>query len=148
MKVLIIEDNQLKREKIMDYLRQSFEVSIMEAASYNSGLTAAHDEEFDFMILDMSMPTFDRNESTQGGRFRPLAGRDIAAKLAKSKKLMPFVVLSGYKDFSVNEQTLSIDQIHDLLATLGGEYKGCIQFDSTELSWKEKLGKVMSELKC
>lgn len=148
MNILIIEDNQLKREKIVNFITENYDATIVEAASYNSGLTAAYDNDFDFMILDMSMPTFDRNESTQGGRFRALAGKEIANKLSKSKRLVPFVVLTGYKDFSVNAQNLSIDQIHDLLATLGDVYKGCIVFDSTELLWKEKLSSIIGELQC
>lgn len=146
MRILIIEDNLLKREKVVSFLNSAYDVELVEAASYNSGLVAAENGVYDFMIIDMSMPTFDRSETTQGGRFRAIAGKEIASKLSKAGKLAPFVVLTGYKDFSVNSQNLSIEQIHDLLSTLGEQYKGCIVFNSAEILWQEQLASVIGAI--
>lgn len=143
MKILVIEDNLLKREKIVSFISDSYNATITEAASYNSGLSAASSDVYDFLILDMSMPTFDKNESTQGGRFRSIAGKEIASKLSKSGNLPPFVILTGYKDFSVNTENLSLGQIHDLLTTFGEKYKGCILFNSAETLWQEKLKEII-----
>ncbi|PHN56204.1 hypothetical protein AO275_08710 [Pseudomonas viridiflava] len=121
---------------------------IAEAASYNSGLAAAWDERFDLLVLDMSMPTFDRSETTQGGRFRTLAGKEVATKLKNGGKLVPFVVLTGYKDFSVESKSLSIQQIHDLLFGLGEDYKGCIVFNSADIHWQEELKIVVESIGC
>jgi len=148
MEILIVEDNLVKREKIVRFMSDVFDISLTEAASYNSGLNAAINGNFDFLILDMSMPTFDRSETTQGGRFRDLGGKEIAAKQNKQKKLPPFIVLTGYKDFSTSTQNLSIEQIHDLLTGYGKCYKGCIIFDSSETQWQEKLKEVISEIIC
>ncbi|WP_167365864.1 hypothetical protein [Pseudomonas salomonii] len=130
----------------MSFLNSAYDVELVEAASYNSGLVAAENGVYDFMIIDMSMPTFDRSETTQGGRFRAIAGKEIASKLSKAGKLAPFVVLTGYKDFSVNSQNLSIEQIHDLLSTLGEQYKGCIIFNSAEILWQEQLASVIGAI--
>lgn len=146
MRILIIEDNLLKREKIVEFLLSYSGAEIVEAASYNSGLVAAELGGYDLMVLDMSMPTFDRSESTQGGRFRSLAGKEIATKLNKSGRLTPFVVLTGYKDFSFNSQNLSIQQIHDLLTTFGEPYKGCVLFNSAEILWQEQLSNIIDAL--
>ena len=148
MNILIIEDNPLKRDKVVEFLKANDALTITEAASYNSGLLAVHEKVFDLLIVDMSMPTFDRNENTQGGRFRALAGKEIVTKLSKANKLVPFVVLTGYKDFSVDSQSLSIDQIHDLLKTLGDLYLGCIVFETTDDVWQGKLSAVLEKLGC
>ncbi|QPK17729.1 response regulator [Pectobacterium versatile] len=148
MNILVIEDNSLKREKIVTFLRYNFDHFIKEAASYNSGIIAATEQNYDFIILDMSMPTFDRNESTQGGRFRALAGKEVISKLNKLGKLTPFVVLTGYKDFSVDSRSLNLSQINDLLTTFGSDYKGCILFNSSETYWQEKLIEIIGEIKC
>lgn len=91
----------------------------------------------------MSMPTFDRNETTHGGRFRTLAGKDIVTKLHKLGMLIPFVILTGYRDFSIENKSLNIDQIHDLLSTFGCEYRGCIVFNSSEVLWQEELANTL-----
>lgn len=143
MKCLLIEDNPLKREKISEYLLSFQGITISEASSYNSGSARALQEDFDLIILDMSMPTFDRTGETHGGRFRVLGGKDIAMKLAKNGRLRPFVVVTGYKNFSVNSETLSIEQINDSLIALGDSYKGYIIFDSAESAWKGELSAVI-----
>lgn len=143
MNILVIEDNQLKREKLCAFLSSSFDVTLFEAASYNSGLKALLKSSFDLLVLDMSMPTFDRTTATNGGRFRALGGKEIAMRLKKEGRLIPFVVVTGYSDFSVNAENLSILQIDEILKTLGGEYKGCVFFDAVESVWKEQLMEII-----
>ncbi|MDW3713384.1 response regulator [Pseudomonas sp. 2023EL-01195] len=146
MDILVIEDNPLKREKIVEYLNQKSGLNIQEAASYNSGLTLAQERKFDLLILDMSMPTFDRSDSTHGGRFRAVAGKEIVARLKRSNKLVPFVVLTGFTDFRTDTQNISLEEIDSILAGLGEIYKGCVFFDSTNSVWKEKLSLVLETL--
>jgi len=146
MNILVIEDNHLKREKIVDYLHNDFQAEVSEAASYNSGLAMASERDFDFIVLDMSMPTFDRTDTDRGGRFRTLAGKEIAARLKKTNRLCPFVVLTGYTDFSDDTRNLTINQISDLLTAMGESYKGTIFFDSANSNWKELLADVLGSL--
>ncbi|QNA89313.1 response regulator [Massilia sp. Dwa41.01b] len=146
MKILLIEDNLLKRDKVHEFILSLGSFIIREAASYNAGLKMALNDTFDLLILDMSMPTFDRAESSHGGRFRALAGKEIATKLAKVDKLVPFVVLTGYKDFSIDSRSLSIDNIDESLQLLGGNYRGCIIFDVADSVWKDQLSSVIDEV--
>ncbi|MAX90693.1 MAG: hypothetical protein CMK99_08125 [Pseudomonas sp.] len=146
MRVLVIEDNPLKRDKIVEFLGGRAITDLQEAASYNSGFTVASENIFDLIILDMSMPTFDRSDTTHGGRFRAVAGKEIARRLKKAGKLVPFVVLTGYTDFSTDSQNLSIEQIDVLLSELGECYRGCVFFDSTNSQWEEKLTQVIETL--
>ena len=143
MNILIIEDNQLKREKVREFVKTSFDANLFEACSYNSGVKTAIANDFDFIILDMSMPTFDRTDATNGGRFRAIGGKEIASKLFKIKRLVPFAVLTGYKDFSVDARNLSIEEIDELLKSVGDNYRGCVLYDVAESGWKEKLFEII-----
>ena len=122
-------------------------VSVSVAASYNRGLTVAGGESFDLIILDMSMPTFDRTETERGGRFRVFGGKEIVSRLKKQNKLSPFVVLTGYSQFSDEKDNLSLAQINDLLTLYGDHYKGTIYFDSATSVWKQGLSTVIEKLK-
>lgn len=146
MNILVIEDNVIKRDKLCDFLSSSFKVNISEAASYNSGLKALLERDFDLLILDMSMPTFDRTTATNGGRFRDLGGKEIAVRLKKQGRLIPFIVVTGYSDFSVNAENLSISQIDEILQTLGDVYKGYVFFDAVESVWKEQLIEIIRRM--
>ncbi|WP_426428110.1 response regulator [Pseudomonas palmensis] len=146
MNILLVEDNHFKRDKVVEFILQFPGVRVSEAASYNRGLAVASQEKFDLIILDMSMPTFDRTEAESGGRFRVLGGKEIASRLKKQNKLSPFVVLTGYSNFSEGSDKLSLEQINDLLAMFEEDYKGTIFFDSASSVWKDELTATIESL--
>ncbi|CAE6968502.1 response regulator [Paraburkholderia domus] len=146
MHILIIEDNLLKRQKVVDFLGENIRSTFSEAASFNTGLRLALAEKYDLIVLDMSMPTFDRTESAHGGRFRVLAGKEIVSRLARAGKLAPVVILTGYKDFSVDSQSMNIDEINSSLKMFGDSYRGYIMFDATNSVWKQQLLSIVQEI--
>lgn len=143
MDILLVEDNPLKREKVREFIVSRWNVSIAEAASYNSAISRAKSREFDLLILDMSMPTFDRTETDMGGRFRVFGGKEIAVKLKKKGYLPLFVILTGYSEFKDESGKLNLNQISDLLTTIGTQFIGVIPFDSAKSEWKEQLAAVI-----
>ena len=146
MNILVIEDNQFKRDKITDFIKENYDVIVVDASSYNGGVNKALEDNFDLIVLDLSMPTFDRTDTTHGGRFRSLAGKDVATKLERLGRLVPFVVLTGYKDFSVNSKSLNIGQIDEILSSMGDCYRGCIIFDAVNSAWEEQLSLIIEGL--
>lgn len=146
MKILLVEDNHLKRERIIEFLRELGEEDVEEAGSYNSGLLSATENNFDLIILDMSMPTFDRTESDTGGRFRTFAGWDIIKKLKKKNRAVSFVIVTGYAKFSDQSMSLGLDEIHDYLNSLSDKFLGVIYYDTSNAEWKEKLQLVIRRI--
>lgn len=146
MHILIIEDNLLKRQKVVDFLGEHVQTTFSEAASFNTGLRLALSNRYDLIVLDMSMPTFDRTESAHGGRFRVLAGKEIVGRLARAGKLVPVVILTGYKDFSVDSESMNIDEIDSSLRNVGENYRGYVMFDATDSIWKQQLLSVVQEI--
>lgn len=59
MKVLIIEDNKLKAENIKKCVLQHFEgASIEVATAYSTGVRKAYVGNYDFIIIDNSLPYY------------------------------------------------------------------------------------------
>jgi len=145
MRILLVEDNQLKREKIKDFIISRWDCEVEEALSYNTAIAFARKISFDFIILDMSMPTFDRTENDMGGRFRVFGGKEIAMKLEKFGMLPPFVVVTGYSEFKDESGKLDLVQIGDLLKGIGSQFLGVIPFESSNSEWKESLVKVFED---
>lgn len=146
MKILLVEDNHFKREKVLEFLRQFPGVCIDEAASYNRGLSVAGSAKYDLIVLDMSMPTFDRTDTERGGRFRVFGAKEIVSRLKRQSKLSPFVILTGYSQFSDEKDNLNLSQIHDLFTIYAQDYLGTIYFDSASSVWKQELTKVIEKL--
>ena len=62
MKVLIIEDCKLKAEDIKKCILQWFRTASIEVASaYSTGVRKAYAENYDFIIIDNSLPIYEKN---------------------------------------------------------------------------------------
>ena len=60
MKILIIEDSELKRKDIERFLKENFpDADVTTAVSYSSGLRKAYKGKFDVVILDNSLPYYE-----------------------------------------------------------------------------------------
>lgn len=139
MKILLIEDNDLKKEKVRAFILESFLGAIVEtASSYNTGMTLALENSYELIILDMSIPTYEKTESNRGGRFRVFGGREIAQRLKKMNRLPPFLVLTGYKDFKNDNEKTTFEQLSETMEKVDGNFLGMIHYESASSKWKSE----------
>lgn len=150
LRVLFVEDNNHKRESISSYLRSlSGEIQIVEAYSFSSGCRALEHGRFDLIVLDISMPTYDRDGAGNGGRFRTFGGCEIARKAARRGIETGILFVTQYEAFSDRGRSLSlVDLESDLMRDCGERFLGMIRYDSSRSDWKEEIKKiVMAEMK-
>ncbi len=146
MKILLIEDNEHKRKKINDFINNlNLDINIDLACSYTTGLNKAKTETYDLLILDMSMPTFDKTPNESGGRFRTFGGKEIIRQLKRKRKEVAFCIVSSYPKFSEdNNQTFSLEDIGKMLEEVSPEYYiGTIFYNTREIKWREDLEKII-----
>lgn len=149
MKVLIIEDEFDKREKIRSHLISLLKdkVEIIECESLRSGLKKIiMDSDFDLILLDMSMPNFDTTEA-ESGEAQPesFAGREIMAQMQLRGIFIPVLVITQYRSFE--KGTVSFD---DLLNQFKDKYfdffLGAIYYNSATEGWKKDLSDYIAKL--
>ncbi len=148
MKIVIIEDNVHKRKKIKSFLDSNYDYpKIKEASSYSSGIEMVEGGTFDFLILDMTLPTYDITSDDGGGNFRVFGGKDILKRLKRKNFLLPFVVVTQYSTFSETTGTKSLEVIKEDISELFPDHcKGVIFYDTTSTAWKDELAEVLSTL--
>ena len=60
VKVLIVEDDRNKANTITSFLQEIYpDIAIEYAMSYQSGVELAISNEYDLLLLDMSIPNYD-----------------------------------------------------------------------------------------
>jgi DNA-binding NarL/FixJ family response regulator len=148
--ILLVEDNYHKRQKVMDYINSYFNSPIIkEAHSFSSGSKAALEDNYELVILDISLPTYDKIGNEAGGRKRMFGGREIARKLIRRRAGQHVVFLTQYDAFSDGGLSLSFDELGAILKEeCGNSYLGLIHYDSSKSAWKEQLSavfKIISE---
>jgi CheY-like chemotaxis protein len=147
-KILLIEDNPHKQSRILEFL-QSFDgaLKVHTAMSFTSGCKAAESESFDLIILDISLPTYDRSPADSGGRFRILGGREIARKLTRKGTTPQMFFLTQYSSFSDKGTSYTFDSLSaELAVECGSAFRGMIFFETTSSRWKQALGQVVREI--
>lgn len=143
MKVLIVEDEFDKREKITSYLYSVFESSqleIVESESLRSGLkTLLQLSDIDVVLLDMSMPGFDiTSDEPGGGEPESYAGKELMSQMRLRNIKVPVVVITQYKKFK--KENISLEELTEEFQTQFPDFfMGTIHFSSAVEGWKKSL---------
>jgi CheY-like chemotaxis protein len=97
--------------------------------------------QYDLLILDMSIPTFDG-----ASKQKIYAGRDILHEIKRKNITIPTVVFTQYTIFGEGEDQKNADQLDEILAmNYPNNYLGIVYFSSAFL-WQEKLGKIIRDV--
>jgi CheY-like chemotaxis protein len=147
-KILVVEDNPNKRNKIVDFIRSCLSnVDVEVCFSFTSGWKEVQKNEYDLICLDMSLPTFDQSDSEAGGRFRVFGGKELAQKMKRKQIKSKYAFITHYKNFSDNKKNYSFE---DLKAELMADYKeeclDVIFYSNKSSEWRGKLETLLMEI--
>lgn len=141
MNILIIEDDQNKRNQILEFIKKILKVdSITSKYSFKSGLKEIVKNKYDLILLDMSMPTFDITTSEPGGKPLPFAGKEILRQMKRRNIKTPTIVVTQFEKFGDYETTLNLEELkHTLEEEYNGIYKGTVYYNPASSSWRTDL---------
>jgi CheY-like chemotaxis protein len=147
-KILIVEDNPHKREKLFSLIKSlNNEYDIEDAHSFTSGWQLAQSGRFDLIFLDMSLPTFDKTAVSGGGDFRPFGGKEIARKLKRRKLNTKFIVITQYKSFSDNLNSSTFNSLkEEMLDDYSIECLGVLFYSNKSSDWKSELIEIVESI--
>lgn len=149
MKVLIVEDEDPKLRHLTEFLGETYPLADFEIArSANSALEAIEDHEFDLILLDMSIPTFDIGEGEGGGRPQGFGGTDILRFVKVEDLSVNVVVVTGYDAFEKKGgERMGIDDLKEsLTAEFPRNFIDIIYFNTTYDGWKMSLVGIVEKL--
>lgn len=143
IKVLVVEDNEYKRKRICEALESNdvkVKVDVDESYSFTSAWKKISSNNYDLIILDMSLPTFDKNQSEPGGAFRVFGGKELAKKMVKRGIDSKFIFVTQYKSFSDNISSYSFESIKiELIESYKDGCVGFIFYSNTQSDWRDEL---------
>ncbi|MND19005.1 hypothetical protein D3C80_93040 [compost metagenome] len=147
IKILIVEDNMHKRQSIISSIKNSFEDSIIdEAHSFTSAWSLLLNNGYDFALLDMSLPTFDKTETNTGGTFRVFGGKELARKVIRRKIYTPFLFITQYKNFSEDKSSHSFESLKaELTESYPEQCKGFIFYSNANSEWKDEITNIIKD---
>lgn len=145
MKILIIEDDSNKMKSIANEIMGIRKDAILtEARSYQSGLRNLMCHQFDFLLLDMSLPIFDITREEDGFQVDPFSGRNILEEMSRKKVNVPTAVITMFETFGEGADLMTLEELDkDLAEKYPMIYRGAIYYNSSEINWKESLKKLI-----
>jgi CheY-like chemotaxis protein len=140
-RILFVEDSPHKQARVIEYVEGVIAgVEICLAKSFSSGCRELESSSFDFVLIDMSLPTYDKEGAESGGNFRPFGGREIARKMKRKGVSTKIVFITQYEAFSDRGRSYSFEELREELRAECGElFGGMVYFDSSKVLWKDEL---------
>lgn len=145
MKVLIIEDNNLKLEEIKHFFLEELpQWEIHDTQSYTAALRRIIKERWDLLILDMTLPNYDSDGTMYNDNMETMAGRLIINRMNHRGIIIPTIVITRFETFGI--ESIGLEDISRMLKEeFGNIWKGTVFYDETTEGWKEELKTVLIE---
>lgn len=137
MRCLIIEDDQIKLEKIIDYIISIGCIEPVVRNSFQSGISEILENKYEIIILDMSLPLYDTSKGGDMSRPKYFGGRDILKEMKRYKCKSYVVVMTQYHHFDGQMNLKELDT--ELITNYMENYKGYIFYSNEDEDWKNEL---------
>jgi CheY-like chemotaxis protein len=149
MKILIVEDDELKLNRVREFTQQiSPDIDILQARSFKSGLRMLVAESFDFVILDMTLPNFDNSPGKEPGRPHNLGGRELLRQMRRRSIVVPVVVLTQFDVFPGEIEPVTLDQLRtDLKQDFPAQFVEAVFYQATTDDWKRSLHGYINDVR-
>lgn len=145
MHILLIEDDQNKRQQLMQIFGTRHTVE--SCGSYRSGLTACLTLSPNLLILDMTLPTYDYSGGEYGGRIRHFGGRDILKELSRRRIYIPTIVVTGFDVIGDGNENYNLRELETCLRESFPEsFRGIVHYAVSEVQWRDELASLVRQL--
>lgn len=145
MNILYVEDDEHKRNSILSFIKSKFNsVHIDIASSVQGGVCLGVEQEYDLILLDMTIPNFESSEGQGEGQSFKNGGEIIVRELLDEDVNFRCAVITQYETF--NNET--IEQISERIAQrCGDKYLGFIKYNTLDEEWKDNLKRLLDNVK-
>lgn len=139
-KCLIVEDDKYKAKDIKDVIKLHFEVDVTIKKSYKSGLKEILSTNYDFILLDMSMPTSDEELSEYKWTPKHFAGKELMIQMQYRRINAPVIIMTQFETFPDGLEEISLKNLVTTLEDLDFEgYVETIFYKMIGTKWQEQL---------
>lgn len=146
MNVLLVEDEDPKRESLLGFLTREFPgLEVTYAKSVRAAIAEVRVKQPSLLLLDMSLPTFDIAPGEPGGRPQGFGGTEVIRFLDSEDVQVPTIVVTAYEAFPrKNGERIGYESLREELSRdFGGFFRGLVYFDSIQGQWSDELKKLI-----
>lgn len=136
MKILIIEDDKIKIIKLTSFLND-YNFDLRE--SFQSGLEALKNNVYDLLILDMTIPLWDKENNDINQNYEQFGGEKILREMKRKKISVPVILFTMFDKFPIGNEVMTFEQISNKYKESFEFYIDAVYYDSRNDDWKNIL---------
>jgi CheY-like chemotaxis protein len=140
-RILFVEDDAFKRERIYECIRQlNGPTTITTAMSVQTAVAALSAHEFDIVLLDMALPS---HESRRGGgavSSMLSGGMEVIMELSFLERKERVIIITQYPEIEVEGELVPIARVEQVLKrTFNVNLSGVVHYEHEEKGWEAAL---------
>jgi DNA-binding NarL/FixJ family response regulator len=145
IKLLLIEDDTKKIEDIKEFItNELLYEGLIVRESYQSGIREILQNDYDLLLLDMSIPTFDKTPLESGGPFEKFGGYKVLREITRKNRPVKTILITMFDDFGESDLSITLSQIDESLKQdFSSIYLGSVFYNATENKWKDDLRQIL-----
>lgn len=118
---LIVEDDDMKTNSIKELLMDNYtQLNFVVKKSLNSGLDEVTDNQYDIVLLDMSLPLFEGKKSRT---WKPFGGEHFLDEMERINIQIPVIVITQLSKFGIGKNEKSFIEVKKYCEE---RYKNCL----------------------
>lgn len=145
-KILVIEDDKVKIERLIIYFSND-ELTFKE--SFQSGVSElkSNFKNYDFLILDMTIPLWEKGNNDLGGNYEQFGGERILREMKRRKLFLPTILFTMFDVFPTKEGNITFNELNSLFKKdFSDFYIGAVFYNSNEDNWQLKMSSLILEI--
>lgn len=149
IRVMFVEDDEHKISDLIQYWRKWIgRSSYIVKKSVREAVVAVHDHDYDLMVLDMALPTFDQSAKTSGGTSQIQGGLEIIRTLKVLGKTPPIVIFTQYDGLELDGKYIPMsDAVRQLRDRYNCDVVGAVLYEYQSDDWKEEFDRILTSQK-
>jgi CheY-like chemotaxis protein len=147
--ILLVEDDEAKRNSVMAHLLQIgvHQINVTHAISLNEAICQIDERIFDLAIVDLSLPTYGAMRCVpESGLPQGFGGVDVLRFLKCEHPTTVSVGLTQYAAFeaATTSKSITIPELDSLLRNeLGETFAGIVYYYGRDGDWKNSIRSVV-----
>lgn len=146
MRVLIIEDDKNKIEKLISFLNID-EVIVKESLQGGILELKINHINYDLLILDMTVPLWEKGRNDLGGNYEQFGGEKVLREMRRRKIFLPTILFTMFDIFPTKRGNITFNEINSMYKKEFKDfYLGAVFYNSIEENWKVDLSKLIYKI--
>jgi CheY-like chemotaxis protein len=143
-KILLVEDDEFKRQKIQDFLSsEKWCESLTIAVSVSGAINELDEKIFDVILLDMAIPNLDDGADGAQG----LGGLAVFRYVQMISKHTSVIVVTQFETLKEGSTVVDISTLENLLKSeFKNQFRGLARYLTDTDAWKKNISEMIEKL--